>query len=54
MTKPDTVVLIHNGYNVVPQRVTQTFVKENVKELVEKLVKIFNGRLKIDRLYYGK
>lgn len=48
------MVKLHIKKGDQSQFLYETTVKENVKELVEKLVKIFNGRLKIDRLYYGK
>ena len=32
----------------------ETTVKEPINILVKELVKIYNGILKIDRLYYGK
>lgn len=32
MTKLDTMVSIQNDYNVVPHRLIQTFVKDNVKD----------------------
>lgn len=48
------MVKLHVKKGDQSQFLYETSVKENVKELVDKLVKIFNGRLKIDRLYYGK
>jgi len=46
------MVKLHVKKGDQSQFLYETSVKENVKELVDKLVKIFNGRLKIDRLYY--
>ena len=48
------MVKLHIKKGDQSQFLYETTVQENIKELVIKLVKIFNGRLKIDRLYYGK
>lgn len=47
------MVKLHVKKGDQSQFLYETTVQVNVKELVATLVKIFNGRLKIDRLYYG-
>ena len=39
MTKLDILIPIQNGYNVVSHRITQTFVKEIVKEWLTLYIK---------------
>ena len=39
MTKLDTMVSIQNDYNVVPHRLIQTFVKDNVKDWMTLYIK---------------
>ena len=48
------MVILHVKRGDESQFLFETTVKEPISVLIKKLVKIFNGRLKIDRLYYGK
>ena len=48
------MVKLHVKKGDQSQFLYETTVEENIGELIVKLVKIFNGRLKIDRLFYGK
>jgi len=46
------MVVLHVKKGDQSQFLYETTVKEHIADLVPKLVKIYNGRLKIDRLYY--
>lgn len=48
------MVKLHVKKGDQSQFLYETTVEENIGELINKLVEIFNGRLKIDRLFYGK
>jgi len=48
------MVKLHIKKGDQSQFLYETTVNENIGELTKKLTKIFNGRLKIDRLYYGR
>ena len=48
------MVRLHLKKGDQSQFLYETSTQENIGELVTKLVQIFNGRLKIDRLFYGK
>lgn len=47
------MVKLHVKRGDQSQFLFETSVKEPVHTLVKDLVKIYNGRLKIDRLFYG-
>lgn len=48
------MVKLHVKKGDESQFLFETTVQENIADLVKVLVAIYNGRLKVDRLYYGK
>ena len=48
------MVKLHVKRGDESQFIFETTVKEQVSVVIEELVKIYNGRLKIDRLFHGR